>query len=186
VFDPKKELRKWSTSEIVSKLRQIDDLQMVVITGGEPLLQAKSLGPLVESLKNIGLRVEFETNGTLSPEHMYMWWTVDQWNISPKLSNSKNTVLERYKPEVWQWYLQNVGQKAVFKFVISDLVDLDEVRRLVASNNIPKSQVWIMPEGCSQNVIGKRLEDVAQKVLDLGWNLTSRLQVTIWKDKRGV
>jgi 7-carboxy-7-deazaguanine synthase len=185
VYDPREELREWRLSEIVSAVEQMN-VPMVVITGGEPLLQAKSLGPLVQTLKGMGKRVEFETNGTLTPAAIQPWWSVDQWNISPKLANSANSLEERYKPEVWKWFMSRVPEKCVFKFVVSTDADLTEIEVLVKRNEIPSSNIWVMPEGCSPTVIGKRLADVAQRVLDLGWNMTSRLQVEIWNDKRGV
>jgi 7-carboxy-7-deazaguanine synthase len=162
------------------------NVEMVVITGGEPLLQANRLGPLVSALRKKNMRIEFETNGTLNPAKMENWWSVDQWNISPKLANSHNTLAERYKPDVWKWFLGRIPQKCVFKFVVSSISDLMEVEALVQKSGLPSRSVWIMPEGCESSIIGKRLEDVAQKVLDLGYNMTSRLQVQIWADKRGV
>jgi 7-carboxy-7-deazaguanine synthase len=47
--------------------------RLVCITGGEPLLQAGALTPLLASLKNDGIRVEIETNGTIdfSPVQPY-------------------------------------------------------------------------------------------------------------------
>ena len=37
----------------------------VCITGGEPLLQAGELGPLIASLRKRGTEIEIETNGTI-------------------------------------------------------------------------------------------------------------------------
>jgi 7-carboxy-7-deazaguanine synthase len=59
----------------------------LVITGGEPLLQAGGLAEMLEHLPDIS--VEIETNGTVAaPPRLDI--RVDQYNVSPKLAHSGN------------------------------------------------------------------------------------------------
>src|SRR3989344_302215 len=64
----------------------------VVVTGGEPLLQQKKLALLFSFLPNWA--VEIETNGTIAPLPEL---SDCQFNCSPKLANSGNTVDRRYR-----------------------------------------------------------------------------------------
>src|SRR5262249_22546121 len=58
--------------------------RLVVITGGEPLLQRRTLLPLVDPLAEAGRRIEVETNGTITPQPA-LAAAVSAFNVSPKL-----------------------------------------------------------------------------------------------------
>ena len=47
---------------------------------------------------------------------------VDQWNVSPKLTNSGNPVERRYKPDVLRAF--EGTDRAIFKFVVCEAADL--------------------------------------------------------------
>jgi 7-carboxy-7-deazaguanine synthase len=42
-------------------------VDLVVVTGGEPLLQQRRLVPLLRACRDRGWEIEVETNGTLAP-----------------------------------------------------------------------------------------------------------------------
>jgi 7-cyano-7-deazaguanosine (preQ0) biosynthesis protein QueE len=174
-FDPAVELRKVDVAEVVAAVEAMD-VPLVVVTGGEPLLQQPAL---VELLGAFGarLRVEVETAGTLAPSPELVA-LVDQFNVSPKLANSGNPVERRWKPDVLRAF--EATGKAVFKFVVADPAELDEVAAFGVA------PVWVMPEGTDPAVVQERLVALAGPVLARGWNLTPRLHVAIWGDKRGV
>jgi hypothetical protein len=46
--------------------------------------------------------------------------------------------------------------------------------------------VWIMPEGKTTREINERLAGLADEVVRRGWNLSTRLHILAWEDKRGV
>src|SRR5207249_1028716 len=96
-YDPAVELKRRTVTEIVTELDHMD-IEMVVITGGEPLLQQRYLPPLLDVVRQRGWRVEVETAGTLTPTDALV--AVDQFNVSPKLANSGNDVDRRYHPDV--------------------------------------------------------------------------------------
>ncbi|MEO1312160.1 MAG: 7-carboxy-7-deazaguanine synthase QueE, partial [Pseudomonadota bacterium] len=64
--------------------------ERVVLTGGEPMMQQRALGAVVEALKRAapGVLVEIETNGTIAPAAEFRA-LIDQFNVSPKLAGSR-------------------------------------------------------------------------------------------------
>jgi organic radical activating enzyme len=174
-FDPAAELRRWPVSEIVAAVEAMD-VPMVVVTGGEPLLQQTALVSLLEAMAG-RWRIEVETAGTIAPRPELVS-LVDRFNVSPKLANSGNPSSQRVRPEALAAFMATGA--AVFKFVVADVAELDEVAAFGVE------PVWVMPEGTSAAVLHERLSALADAVIDRGWNLTTRLHVEIWGDKRGV
>jgi 7-cyano-7-deazaguanosine (preQ0) biosynthesis protein QueE len=178
-YDPDRELSTWTTGNL---LRQLDGMHvdLVVITGGEPLLQQRALEPLLRALRERQTKVEVETNGTLRP-------TVDdglvtQWNVSPKLANSGMALERRYRPAVLGAF-QATG-RAVFKFVVTNAKELDEIQAMIDECGL--TNIYVMPEGTDAATITARMQQLVDPVVARGWNLTSRLHILIWGDRRGV
>jgi 7-carboxy-7-deazaguanine synthase len=178
-YDPADELRRTSVSSV---LAQLDDMapEIVVVTGGEPLLQQRRLIPLIEGSLARGWPVEIETNGTIVPDDRIVG-LVGRWNVSPKLANSGVPYEKRVRPEALA-ALRATG-RAAFKFVVTEGADLDEVAELVDAHGL--EPVWIMPEGTDATVFLERARQLADPVLARGWNLTPRLHVLLWGDQRG-
>lgn len=162
---------------------------LTVVTGGEPLLhqQRDAFGTLLEGLARVG-GIHVETNGTIPPtEHTRE--KVEHFAVSPKLGNNgADPRSKRIKPPALAAFGElAVAGRAVFKFVVSDTGDLDEVDHLVGEHQLPSSTVWIMPEGgTTTGLLATQTEELAHAVLQRGWNLTTRLHVLIWGDRRGV
>lgn len=193
VYDPKRELRKFSVDDLLAELAllmpdwELEVSQraylskMLVISGGEPMLQQKRLVPLARELRRTGWRIEIETAGTIFPLPELAPF-IDQFNVSPKLENSGNDLKTRYKGKVLE-ALQETG-RVCWKFVVMDRADLSEIRHIVTEHRL--SPVYIMPEGKTEDAIHGHMKDIAAAVLEEGWNLTSRLQVELWGNRRGV
>ena len=178
--DPAVELRTAAVDDIVTELL-IMDVPLVVVTGGEPLLQQSHLPPLLRPLRARGIDIEIETAGTLAPSAELLD-LVTRFNVSPKLASSGNDTDRRVRPDVLR-ALQATGS-ASFKFVAIDAADLDEVQRIVDDHGL--TDVWVMPEGTDTETIITRSRALIEPVLARGWNLTTRLHVLLWGDRRGV
>ena len=178
-YDPAEELRTVSAADVLAELDAMD-VSLLVVTGGEPLLQQRHLPSLLAGAKQRGWRVEIETSGTIAPT--LPEGLVDRFNVSPKLSNSGVAPHRRYRPEVLR-RLQDTGV-AVFKFVVCSTSDLEEIDAMVDECGL--GPVWVMPEGTDAPTVLARMREVADAVLARRWNLTPRLQVLIWGDRRGV
>jgi 7-cyano-7-deazaguanosine (preQ0) biosynthesis protein QueE len=177
--DPATELSTWTTDAVLRRLTAMA-VELVVITGGEPLLQQPRLIPLLEGCSRRGWQVEVETNGTVRPA--LPPGLVSQWNVSPKLANSAVAIGRRLRPEVLAAF-EETGH-AVFKFVATSVTDLDEIRQVVEQCGL--STVYVMPEGTDSATLTGRLEELGDAVLAQGWRLTTRLHILLWGNRRGV
>lgn len=148
-------------------------VDLVVVTGGEPLLQPHAISTLADGLPAV--RVQVETNGTIAPSST-LSGLVDLWVVSPKLANSGMPYHRRIVPSSLA-ALARTG-RAAFKFVVSDSArDLDEVADLVDEFGL--APVWVMPEGDTPEKVLAGLRRLAGPVDERGWNLSPRLHTLV-------
>lgn len=152
------------------------------ITGGEPLIQQKSLLELVDRfIFRFGFlpRIDFETNATIIPDQQWLDWKAT-FTTSPKLSNNGDPVEKRYKPEVLKWHVKN---NSGFKFVINNENDLLEVFEKYITEptiKVPKERVWLMPCCGSRAEHVEKAELVADFCKKYNLKFSPRLQLVIW------
>ena len=179
-YDPRVELKPMSIGGIWSDLVQ-RGADMLVISGGEPLLQQARLVPLLELAQAAGWWVEIETAGTIAPLRSVVD-LVSAFNVSPKLNNSGNEQSDRYRPLALE-ALQDTG-KVNWKFVVRAIDNLTEVDELVVRHSL--KPVYIMPEGITPEQLISHSRAIAEQVLARGWRLTTRLHVFLYGNQRGV
>lgn len=185
--------------DVAQELWEHHPAPLLVITGGEPLLQQVGISKMISYLAMYFPRnsfidqpphafqdIEIETNGTISPNDELLdlaEYGHLKFNVSPKLTNSGNEIHKRITPA-----LEVFGRQpwARFKFVVAKSVDLLEVQFLVDEFHIDDSRVWIMPEGTDEFTLSARASGLAEEVLNRGWNMTTRLHVMLWGNRRGV
>ncbi|MFD6552282.1 7-carboxy-7-deazaguanine synthase QueE [Streptomyces sp. SAS_267] len=179
-FDPKKELHRMPVGTVAEKLLAYG-VELVVISGGEPLNQQNRLVPLVDELMRHGVEIEIETNGTRVPDERLIEAGV-RFNVSPKLSHAGDPVEQRIVPDA----LRSLARlpSSTFKFVCRELADLDEVAEVADAFGI--TSVWIMPEGQTSEEVNGHMQKLVSTVIDRGWNTTTRLHTLVWGQKRGV
>ncbi|WP_371792376.1 7-carboxy-7-deazaguanine synthase QueE [Streptomyces sp. NBC_01471] len=178
--NPATELTAMPWPEVLEKLQNFR-VPMIVVSGGEPLNQQKRLIPLVRALRETGKRVEIESNGTVLPSPELIDAGV-HFNVSPKLSHSGDSEKRRLVPGALKAFVS--APDVDFKFVCRDHADLDEVSAVVEKYGM--SSVWIMPEGRNSDDVQRHLSALGDEVVIRGWNLTTRLHVAVWGEKRGV
>ncbi|ROO51265.1 organic radical activating enzyme [Micromonospora sp. Llam0] len=179
-FDPAGEATRRSTDAVLGWVLD-QPARLVVVTGGEPLLQQAGLVPLLAELVAAGRRVEVETNGTVVPDPAVA--DLVDWNVSPKLAgfSAPRDQLRRIVGEALEAFART--GRARFKFVASGPADLDEIAGL--QQRFGLDPVWVMPEGTAADQVRTGLQGLADEVVRRGWNLTSRLYVLAWGDVRG-
>jgi len=152
----------------------------LVITGGEPLLQAPALAKLLELLPDIA--VEVETNGTTKATSR-LDIRIDQFNVSPKLAHSGNPADLALLPERLDAYATD--PRAWFKFVIAEPSDVEEVLALRDRYRFKPGHVFLMPEGTDSETIRTREKWLAPLCLEHGFRLSDRLHIHLFGDTRG-
>lgn len=183
-FDPAKEIHRMEAKEIYEKLVELSpETKSVVISGGEPMLQQDRLMGFLKLLKWKGYWIEVETNGTVVPKGGFIS-LVDQFNCSPKLSNSGSD--NRPEMREREAALREFGpyDKTNFKFVVSREEDVSEILELVGRYEM--KEVYLMPEGRTREELEAHKEVVLGLCQRYGFHFTQRQHILLWGNKRGV
>lgn len=183
-FDPADERHEIEVPELSAKIiAELQDTRLLIITGGEPLLQQSAISGLALLLRQQlpNLRVEIETNGTVSPSPTFAD-LIDLFVVSPKLSNSAVAEKRRLRPRALASF---PSDRTVLKFVVTDARDLGEIAEVSAIADVPPDQTWIMPEGTTSNAIVQGLRTLSVPAVQLGYNVSPRLHILLWGDARG-
>ena len=152
----------------------------LVVTGGEPLLQAPAVARMLAFLPD--MRVEIETNGTVAPPPA-LDALVAQYNVSPKLAHSGNPADLALPPErLRAWAAE---PRAAFKFVVARPADIEEVLELAERFAIPRERVWLMAEGTDAATLEAREAWLAPLCLEHGLTLSKRMHIQLYGDTRG-
>lgn len=166
-------------ADVAERIRALGQKRLVV-TGGEPILQAGPLAELLEALDD--MTVEIETNGTTrAPPRLDI--RIDQYNVSPKLAHSGNPAALALLPERLDAYAAD--PRAWFKFVIAQPGDLAEVLALQRDHAIPATRIFLMPEGTDSATLRAREEWLVPICLERGFRLSDRLHIHLFGDTRG-
>ena len=166
-------------AEVAARIAALGKPRLVV-TGGEPLLQAPALARMLALLPDMA--IEVETNGTVAPPPA-LDARIEQYNVSPKLAHSGNPASLALPAErLAQW----AGEpRAVFKFVVADPSDVEEVLNLARQFAIPPARLQLMAEGTDAGTLAARERWLAQLCLDHNLTLSKRLHIELYGDTRG-
>jgi 7-carboxy-7-deazaguanine synthase len=154
--------------------------RLIVITGGEPLVQARQLTELVPALAALGKDVEIETSGIIAPPPS-LAANGAKFNVSPKLSSAAMPESRRIRGPALRALVGSGSAR--FKFVAQNLSDLAEIAALQETYAL--DPVWVMPEGTTSAAVMSGMRLLADEVIARGWHLSPRLHVLLWEDARG-
>lgn len=157
--------------------------RLVVMTGGEPMLQSGPLTDLAFALRLAGKTITVETNGRHPPDRE-LAGVVLRFVVSPKVTPSSGQV-DRALRHFDHWRPLIEQRQVAVKLVVADQTDLDAAAAFVIAEQLPADLVWLMPEGRSPDVIQSRIPWLFDVCAERGWNLTSRLHVLAHGDNRG-
>jgi organic radical activating enzyme len=152
----------------------------LVLTGGEPLLQQGDLVDLTHLLPDTSF-IEVETNGTKIPSDDFIKIPT-QFNVSPKLSNSGMDEKHRLNFEALDLFASL--KTALFKFVVCNQTDLDEVKELQSKLGLDPGRIYLMPEGRDAETLQQRSLWLADVCRDQGYRFSPRLHVLLWGNER--
>lgn len=175
-----------TANQVTLEVAQVAELvaahgqKRLVVTGGEPLLQAAALAELLELLPDT--TVEIETNGTTrAPPRLDI--RIDQYNVSPKLAHSGNPPELALIAERLHAYAGD--PRAWFKFVVAEPADVVEAAALVRAHAIPPARVFLMPEGTDSATLRSRERWLVPLCLEHGFRMSDRLHIHLFGDTRG-
>jgi 7-carboxy-7-deazaguanine synthase len=181
-FDQGREVATISVDEAEEGIRQYR-CRHLVVTGGEPLVQQKSLTPLLERLKGRGFWIEIETNGTIVTGKKLLD-LVDHWSVSPKLESSGNPASLREKPRALRQFRDLTS--AHFKYVLEKADDLSELRGVMDRYEIPPDKIVLMPQAQDRDALLERSRWLVDICKSEGFLFSTRLQILLWGNQRGV
>ncbi|TKG96074.1 7-carboxy-7-deazaguanine synthase QueE [Puteibacter caeruleilacunae] len=195
--------------KVVNLLRENkNNIQHLVITGGEPMLQTYPLITLCRQIKEEqGLHITLETNATIFNEELAQY--IDLFSLSPKLKNSiptqakssrlgleLNSQQERHailyrQIEVIQQFIDysNTHQKDIqIKFVVGNSDDEHEINNefLKELSDWKSEDILIMNLGGNTEEIGQSVSPAIEMSIRNGWRYTPRLHIDLFGNKEGV
>ncbi len=185
-YDPKVELHTMTIGEIAEAVAKLD-VDRVVVSGGEPLLQ-RNLAEMIRHLDNYYF--EIETNGTRAID-IREWHRGPevQFNVSPKLTGSGVARAKAWIDGALGSFLElslRDSTAVVWKFVVGTEQDIDDVDAFVARYKPWPPTVWLMHQTPLNGVdVDVDAVWVASAAIERGFNYTSRLHVGLWGNERG-
>lgn len=172
-------------------LQNTTAIRHLVITGGEPLLQAPELEELCKKLKTEReYHITLETNATLFDEKVARY--IDLFSLSPKLSTSHPSSSGKsfVSATIIQSFIQFASShKKDFqlKFVYSCGKDAEEIHHLLSHLQGWKPEdILLMPLGATEELIRINTHEVLTHCIRNGWRFCDRLHISLFGNKTGV
>ena len=152
----KKPTETLTREEIVARLDP--NVKLVVLTGGEPLMQ-KELLWLVIALTDAGYRVAVETNGTYPTDALRKACNIHV-ACSPKPQSN--------------WSIHENCHFDELKYVVDDSITVDNIKRVP----VP---VWLQPEGGNMREAWKKAIQLQKEILSKSPHADVRIGVQLHK-----
>ena len=171
-----------SIKDIITKIKTFKNINHIVITGGEPMLQIENILKLRGQLESdfinntdaVLYNYELETNGSLWNDDITSCF--QYISISPK----KKTILH---PDLIKERLNN---NIIFKFVIENAKSFNFWNLFIKELNIYKRQVYMMPQSRTRQEFIGNGQDLATLCIKHGYRFAPRLQLVLWDKRQGV
>jgi 7-carboxy-7-deazaguanine synthase len=162
---------------VLDLLRRYRGVDLLVVTGGEPLLQSEELAELLARLRREvpRLEVEVETNGTVDPRAVIDY--VDRLIVSPKLSNSGLPEEVRRVSEGVIEVVRTRRDRVYVKVVVEGPGDSGELLRLVEELGVDRDRVYLMPQASTLEELRRKLPAVVEMAIEYGFRVSDRLQI---------
>lgn len=168
-----------------------------VFTGGEPLMHQKALQEVMQCWLTLGdfpAWICFETNGTVALDSEFSdflkylkvaYGIKVYFSISPKLLHvAGESEKKAIKLDVIRSYLA-LCSESYLKFVLNMKQQAwDQAKQIVAE--LPSDvDVWVMPVGGTDaQQSDKIVSEIADKAIQMQWNVSLRVHVLLWKDQQ--
>jgi organic radical activating enzyme len=162
----------------------------MVITGGEPLMyhQDRVFYALIEWLVFEGVKITFETNGTIEIDFdRYPAYKETVFALSIKLKNSGEPKEKRINKAALA-AIKSYAKESFFKFTIDKVLvetsAYDEISDII--DPYPGSEIYCMPVGESRDTIWKNDEAVFAFCMQHNYQYSDRLHIRVFDTTQGV
>ncbi len=155
---------------------------IVVFTGGEPMLWQEPLLPVLEKLKALNVPIHFETNGTLfpMPEVRNL---VSEWVVSPKRWGNVQDIAT-----VNGW-VEMFYKKTTLKFVIATEEDVEiiwETFKLDDARHVVLQPERYTAEADYMGHMKKMIQWAEKHLIGVKWRVLPQLHYLLWGNQRGI
>lgn len=175
-------------AEEVSRLIAKMQATNLVITGGEPLLWRPDLMTVLDLMTEVPATVEIETNGTMMPLPVeYDRAYAIRYNVSPKLSHSKNGARITLREHV----LEEMAQRSsIFKIVVEGSSyagdrEVNDLLNLLRRFGVDNDRLWLMPQAKNLEQLDVALPAAKDLAFRAGVRVTDRAHIRWYGDVRG-
>jgi len=180
-------------SELIERiLRHSGKVRHLVITGGEPLMQAEPLREFMQMLRHVAptFHITVESNGSIFAPDLLPF--VDLWSFSPKLHPTflptKQITLAEYYEHLNSW-LRYVQLPACIqlKFVVGAHSDEQLLLDFLSHLHLRATDVvMLMPLGATQEELAASTPIALEMAIRNGFRFAPRLQIMLWGNRVGV
>ena len=172
------------------------NIDHIVITGGEPFLQADKVRALCLQLKKEShFHITVETNATLYVEECAEM--IDFFSLSPKLSGSvppaphadHHNKTRINIPAIQSFITHARKNKKDFqlKFVYSGENDVIEIQALLRQlDGWTNEDILLMPMGATPEELNLTIPKTLEHCIRNGWRFCDRLHISLFGNKQGV
>lgn len=196
------EYRVVELAKILNNILVKNDIQWLMVTGGEPQLWRKEILELYEQIKILRLsnkkrlpklKLEIETTGMMD-------WSIFEpidyqvhFDLSPKIGSLYNSKMKKdidykffntlgtVKNDLMfmpQWNVKIVCSKNNWKN------DLQAIKDFQKKYKIDNGKIYLMPFGTTEEVIKEESKFLIDKCIKHKFNFSPRLHILIYGDKR--
>lgn len=172
-----------------------ENIRHLVITGGEPFLQAEALQELCQRLKQDRYHLTVETNATLFNAALASH--IDLFSLSPKLKSSvppppfeeKHDRI-RLDPVIIRKFIEFARlhhKDFQLKFVYAAEKDIEEIHFLLSQLQDWKNEdILLMPLGSDAIELRLNAQKTLEHCIRNGWRYCDRLHISLFGSKQGV
>lgn len=163
-------------------------IRHVVITGGEPFLQAMELRALCRQVKEeLHFHVTVESNATLFDPEAAQY--IDLFSLSPKLPSSQAGKQVLHPATIQQFIdiARDKGKDFQLKFVYSCEQDIADIENLLKQlRHWQNEDVLLMPLGGNWEDMRLHCLKTLEHCIQKGWRYCDRLHLSLFGEKAGV
>lgn len=153
---------------------------LLVVTGGEPLLQQRALSGLCTLVRPTHPRIHLETAGVPNPD-LTLLHQFETVVVSPKLRNAGARASNYMTVDAYRPYADI--DTTWFKFVVMVEADLDEVAAY--EERLGLRRIMVMAEGTDPATSMALTLALTDAVIARGWSVSPRLHIWLWGDEPG-